>query len=1064
MYPGSRTQLWIYYLLPVLLVTINLKGQDTITITDQVLTSGIFRWTSNNLYILDGPVILENGVLEIEPGTTILARSGAAGSGNPASLEISKGAQLLAAGTPNEPILFTSEDQKSYWNGITMHGSEGISSGNLTYISIRWAGKSDEAKIGAALTLNQVDESTTIDHVEVFSSQGDGICIWGGNVNLAFVCVSFIKDDAFDWNYGWTGHGLYWLANSVGSNYNRNETSPDPGSFAIEGKSYISNTDTLISNPLIFHATLIGENCGGLSNDTRGALAFLNQSGGTIANSLIVNFANHGIYVEDHASEMDSYAGISTGHLNIQGNIWSNFGRDFGSQAGNTFNSGEGGLILTDSMMEDPSANLLKKHLLQTNFISPFGIARNLQGIDCLALDPRTDSHINDSVIPYIEPPENSFFNEYQPVKGRGAFPSEFWLENWTALDQLDSIIRLGNEALGTFMYKKQILEEKDTLVLSCEALLELHDSLFYTDPCNSTPYQVGAAHRKGNPRRRRPNTRSEESEYAFLETWDYLGIDAIGCSETRALNLTVLVIDTVAPVIHPVPSRTGGLTAITEDCDDSWIYRVFEDTISEGDSTPQVIQFTFFAEDYSGNQSSISVQLKTDEISENWYADLDRDNFGNPLLMISATDSIPGFVRNSEDCNDNNPHAYPGAKVPDEIFGSFDLPVNYSCDSLYANYDICEGALEIPVGSICTVQPAGLINASSTIYPKLPGSCLTGQYADIWLTCRVPESGGIHLRLWEDPFSFLDILGFSRLFMVEFYSGDCQVPVMLHCAFTSGSQLLTDFNHPSLAEEKIYLRIIELGNTRTAPFQICILDLSNKVPNDYCATAIEIDVEKTDSCSSATFTNYNATYNFNNQTGKCHEIEYSADVWFKFTIPEGTDSVKITLDTFDQSALNRPLMTLYKGSCEELSEVSCHSYFSENLPLETYVDADTPGNDFFIRVFDYFGGSGAFKLKVCASSANTVGLNLKDRRPTLQIYPNPLPAKENLQISVNGSLEGDFFLRVYNVNGKLVHEEYVRQYDLNLKLNHINFKPGIYIVQLNNRTISLLTKLVVID
>src|SRR5690554_4283248 len=69
-------------------------------------------WTADNTYILNGLVFVQNGAdLTIEPGTVIKGRAQEnITSGDGASaLIIERGSRLLADGTPDAPIIFTSE-------------------------------------------------------------------------------------------------------------------------------------------------------------------------------------------------------------------------------------------------------------------------------------------------------------------------------------------------------------------------------------------------------------------------------------------------------------------------------------------------------------------------------------------------------------------------------------------------------------------------------------------------------------------------------------------------------------------------------------------------------------------------------------------------------------------------------------------------------------------------------------------------------------------------------------------------------------------------------------------
>ncbi|NBV86674.1 MAG: hypothetical protein EBS01_10550 [Verrucomicrobia bacterium] len=87
------------------------------------------RWTRDRVYILANNVIVPNGItLTIEPGTLIRAErhSRAQGSGaeaaitpaDPGALVVARGGTLIAAGTADAPIIFTSIDDPNVPGGV----------------------------------------------------------------------------------------------------------------------------------------------------------------------------------------------------------------------------------------------------------------------------------------------------------------------------------------------------------------------------------------------------------------------------------------------------------------------------------------------------------------------------------------------------------------------------------------------------------------------------------------------------------------------------------------------------------------------------------------------------------------------------------------------------------------------------------------------------------------------------------------------------------------------------------------------------------------------------------
>lgn len=216
-------------------------------------------WTADKTYILAGRItVLDGATLTIEPGTVI---KGQAGTGaNATALLIARGAKLMAEGTAELPIVFTSiadeltgedlaagnyaspnlePDVNGLWGGVIVLGKAPISASNtngdlsevqiegiptsdanglyggnepndnsgvIKYISIRHGG----TNIGAGneingLTLGGVGSGTVIENVEVVSNQDDGIEWFGGTVNVKNVVVWNVGDDGIDTDQSWDG-------------------------------------------------------------------------------------------------------------------------------------------------------------------------------------------------------------------------------------------------------------------------------------------------------------------------------------------------------------------------------------------------------------------------------------------------------------------------------------------------------------------------------------------------------------------------------------------------------------------------------------------------------------------------------------------------------------------------------------------------------------------------------------------------------------------------------------------------------------------------------------------
>lgn len=205
--------------------------------------------TNDKIWYLVGRTSVEDGTtLTIQPGTIIKGNSGT--GANATALIIARGAKINAQGTPQQPIIFTSEIDNiqigelygtslgttlnGLWGGVIICGNAPISASNssmqiegipasdpnglyggtnetddsgvLSYISIRHGG----ANIGEGneingLTLGGVGNGTTINNIEIVGNQDDGIEWFGGNVNCSNLLVWSTGDDCIDIDQGYGG-------------------------------------------------------------------------------------------------------------------------------------------------------------------------------------------------------------------------------------------------------------------------------------------------------------------------------------------------------------------------------------------------------------------------------------------------------------------------------------------------------------------------------------------------------------------------------------------------------------------------------------------------------------------------------------------------------------------------------------------------------------------------------------------------------------------------------------------------------------------------------------------
>ncbi|RCH56905.1 hypothetical protein DJ568_02145 [Mucilaginibacter hurinus] len=286
-------------------------------------------WTADKIYLLKGFVYVTNGAaLTIQPGTIIKGDKVTLGT-----LTITRGSKIIAEGTADKPIVFTSSFAAGTrapgdWGGLILLGKapvnkpEGVkieggldakgdapkyiqyggtdkndNSGILKYVRIEYAGVafSPDNEING-LTLGGVGAGTTIDYVEVFRSGDDGIEWFGGTVNAKHLVVIGSVDDDFDSDFGFSGKVQFGIvqrypnvadisgSNAFESDNDGNGTNDAPQTSAVFSNMTLIGPKALVGstvNPLHQHAAQIRRN-----------------SSISIFNSVFAGF-NEGVYIDD---------------------------------------------------------------------------------------------------------------------------------------------------------------------------------------------------------------------------------------------------------------------------------------------------------------------------------------------------------------------------------------------------------------------------------------------------------------------------------------------------------------------------------------------------------------------------------------------------------------------------------------------------------------------------------------------------------------------------------------------------------------------------------------------
>ncbi len=329
-----------------ILLTCTLIIAAAIGMNAQIIKSGNIlaneTWTSNNIYLLSGWVYIKAGVtVTIQPGTVIKGDFATQGA-----LIVERDAKLIADGTVDQPIVFTSQKsvgQRSYgdWGGVIICGRASLnqpanvslgtqqgeavieggvgsiygggptpndqdSSGILRYVRIEFPGIAFQPNSEInGLTCGGVGSKTVIEHVQVSYSGDDSFEFFGGAVNCKWLIAYRGWDDDFDTDFGY--HGKIQFALSM-----RDPNIADAsGSNGFESDNDATGTgNTPITNPIFSNVSIYGAYCFNsvINNNYKRALHLRRNTRTSAFNSVFAGYPT-GLLIESSSTQTNATNG-----------------------------------------------------------------------------------------------------------------------------------------------------------------------------------------------------------------------------------------------------------------------------------------------------------------------------------------------------------------------------------------------------------------------------------------------------------------------------------------------------------------------------------------------------------------------------------------------------------------------------------------------------------------------------------------------------------------------------------------------------------------------------------
>ncbi|RYD58769.1 MAG: hypothetical protein EOP56_04060 [Sphingobacteriales bacterium] len=354
--------------------------------TNRTLLSGKTYTMTNMVYVKNG------ATLTIEPGAIIKVAKGKN------ALVVTRGAKIVASGTAENPIVFTSnEGTPSYgdWGGIVILGKattnasfnqkpgegeieggvnnsagdglyggtdDGDNSGVLKYVRIEYGGYAFQPdKELNSLTLGAVGSGTQIDYVQCSYGLDDAFEMFGGTVNLKHIIAYKGLDDDFDCDNGYRGTVQFAIAVR---DANKADIS---GSNGFEQDNDASgSTTTPITAPVFANVTLIGPKQDAnttIHKDFKRAAHLRRNTRTSIFNSILMGYPT-GILVDGSKAAQN----LIDGQMELKGLVIAGMGKSVDT-AGTT----SMGFNLTERLTNADWKNEIKSSTADAGLTAAYG-------------------------------------------------------------------------------------------------------------------------------------------------------------------------------------------------------------------------------------------------------------------------------------------------------------------------------------------------------------------------------------------------------------------------------------------------------------------------------------------------------------------------------------------------------------------------------------------------------------------------------------------------------------------------------------------------------------------
>ena len=439
--------------------------------------------SKDTIYTLKGFVIVQpDGILIIPAGTRIegdFQTQGALltvkGAGTPGQSSYRRSGRIIAEGTAQEPIVFTSQRpvgqrRRGDWGGIVLNGlgcnngsggtligegNTGAHGGNLPtdtsgilrYVRVEFGGTkiTPDNEING-FTFNSVGNGTVLEYLQAHYIADDAFEWFGGNVNCRYLVATGCDDDHFDMDNGYNGKIQFGVVVEDRGLANRGYEVNNDGQGSSNRSSAPVNS---LTSPIVYNVTMVGAGVARANDDNNDGMYLRGNSQGQYWNQIVVNFGGFGVVV-DGSGSITQYQNDS---LQVRNSIFANRGLlGLGNPAGPAVGPGVWGAFRRsgttgyDTVDATSGLNFFTKSAGRgnRNFTSSDGILRNVNydnpmngtkpDLRPAANSPALTGAANPTQNPLDQtaryPGDETRF--FQAVDFIGAMKDVDWTEGWT--------------------------------------------------------------------------------------------------------------------------------------------------------------------------------------------------------------------------------------------------------------------------------------------------------------------------------------------------------------------------------------------------------------------------------------------------------------------------------------------------------------------------------------------------------------------------------------------------------------------------------------------------------